>query len=100
MGSLEHKFVSRTGKTLRYFSSLIFSRKGPQSSFQRPRWVHPLLISWKERFFVTNLTLSFDRSSRDFKTGLVQVMDTWKVMEFKKFIFQAWKVMQFESHGK
>ena len=99
MGSLEHKFVSRTGKTLRYFSSSIFSRKGPQSSFQRPRWVQ-LLLSWKERFFVTKLALSFDRSSRDFKTGLVQVMDTWKVMEFKKFIFQAWKVMQFESHGK
>ena len=28
-------------------------------------------------------------------------LETWKVMEFKNYIFQAWKVMEFlVDHGK
>ena len=30
-----------------------------------------------------------------FCTGFVRIMETWKVMEFKYFSFQAWKVMEF-----
>ena len=28
-------------------------------------------------------------------SGLVQAMETWKVMECKNFVFKAWKVMKF-----
>ena len=28
-------------------------------------------------------------------SGLVQAMETWKVMECKNFVFKAWKVLKF-----
>ena len=44
----------RTRKTLHYFSSSIFSRKGPQSSFQRPRWVQKLRSKVVQVILISN----------------------------------------------
>ena len=34
-----------------------------------------------------------------FETGFVRSWKTWKVIEFKNFIFQAWKVMEFNCQS-
>ena len=33
------------------------------------------------------------------KQGSYRLWKTWKVMEFKNFIFQAWKVMEFNCQS-
>ena len=55
------------------------------------------------------LLIAFDRLSQflerplwEIETllqGLYRSWKTWKVMEFKHFIFQAWKVMKFNSRS-
>ena len=44
-------------------------------------------------------TLTMAEVGKDLKQGLYRSWKTWKVMEFKHFIFQAWKVMEFNSRS-
>ena len=50
-------------------------------------------LVYKNKITVYRINITYSYSMLAL-TGFAQVIQNWKVMEFKNFIFQAWKVME------